>query len=66
MEVRSLQMCDEKTVAKQLSVSPQLLRKWRALGRGPAWAKLAGSRVAYPADAVEQFIRDCMVERKAA
>jgi len=45
----------EKQVATFLHVSVQTLRKWRANGVGPAWARMGGC-IRYPIDGLHEYI----------
>ena len=45
----------ENQVANQLSITTNTLRKWRWLGKGPAFIKM-GAAVRYEADAIAAFI----------
>ena len=45
----------EEQVAEQLSITTNTLRKWRWLGKGPAFIKI-GAAVRYEADAIAMFI----------
>ena len=46
----------EEQVAEQLSITTNTLRKWRWLGKGPAFIKI-GAAVRYEADTLATFIR---------
>lgn len=46
----------EEQVAEQLSITTNTLRKWRWLGKGPAFIKM-GAAVRYEADTLATFIR---------
>ena len=46
----------EEQVAHQLSITTNTLRKWRWLGKGPAFIKI-GAAVRYEADAIAMFIK---------
>ena len=46
----------EEQVADQLSITTNTLRKWRWLGKGPAFIKI-GAAVRYEADTLATFIR---------
>lgn len=44
--------------AERLRQKPQTLRLWRLRGVGPRYVKPSRSRVLYPEDEVEAFLRD--------
>jgi len=46
----------EEQVAEQLSITTNTLRKWRWLGKGPAFIKI-GAAVRYEADTLATFIK---------
>ena len=46
----------EEQVAEQLSITTNTLRKWRWLGKGPAFIKM-GAAVRYEADTLATFIK---------
>jgi len=46
----------EEQVADQLSITTNTLRKWRWLGKGPAFIKI-GAAVRYEADTLATFIK---------
>ena len=46
----------EEQVAEQLSITTNTLRKWRWLGKGPAFVKM-GAAVRYEADTLATFIK---------
>ena len=47
-----------EALAKRLGLRTATLAKWRRTGRGPRkWVYLAKNRVAYPASAVEEYLR---------
>lgn len=48
-------------VARRLGLKPQTLRKWRALGQGPAYVRLGGStqgRVMYSTQIIERWLAE--------
>lgn len=49
------QLLNEREAAKLLRISVQLLRKWRANGRGPEHIKL-GTCVRYSIEDIERYI----------
>ncbi len=49
-------MLNEKQLAEMLAVSVRTLQKWRLLGKGPRFYKLAGDAVRYRLDEVEAWI----------
>jgi len=46
----------EEQVAEQLSITTNTLRKWRWLGKGPAFIKM-GAAVRYESDTLATFIK---------
>lgn len=51
------QLVSESAVAKQLSISRSLLRKWRRTGYGPNWVKLGGKCVRYEASHISEWLK---------
>jgi predicted DNA-binding transcriptional regulator AlpA len=49
-------LMNERAVAVRLGVTVAALRKWRLLGRGPAYYKVGGRSVRYAAEDIEQFL----------
>jgi hypothetical protein len=51
-------------VARRLSIKTQTLAAWRCKGKGPkGWIHISATRVAYPEEEVEVFIRT-LVDRR--
>jgi predicted site-specific integrase-resolvase len=61
-------MVTERAAAAYLGVSVAALRRWRRLGRPPAWAKLGEKLIRYRAADLERFVAasTCGVGREAA
>lgn len=49
-------------LAEMLGVQPQTLSAWRRRGDGPPFTRFSATRVAYPADALQEWL----AERTAA
>lgn len=49
-------LLDERTVAKRLGCSVQLLRKWRRQKKGPRFVIVGGKLVRYRESDVDEFI----------
>lgn len=47
-----------KEAARLLGLAAQTLRRWRCRGSGPPFVKLSTNRVAYRAEALENFVAD--------
>jgi predicted DNA-binding transcriptional regulator AlpA len=54
-------LIDERDAAKALCCSVAALRKWRLLGRGPAYCKI-GRLVRYPLSELQAYMESCRVE----
>ena len=50
-----IKLLTETQVAEQLLIKKNTLRKWRLLGKGPAFVKI-GSAVRYESDTITSFI----------
>jgi Helix-turn-helix domain len=46
----------EATIAKQLNLTPQTLRKWRRQGKGPAFIKI-GRRIFYRVASCDAWLK---------
>lgn len=49
---------DTNQLAEMLGMAPITLQRWRAEGTGPDWIRIGARAVRYPAEAVEQWLRD--------
>ena len=47
---------NEYHVAERLGISVNTLRRWRLLGKGPAFRKFAGATVRYGESDIESFV----------
>ncbi|SMY07242.1 Helix-turn-helix domain protein [Flavimaricola marinus] len=56
MTHRSTELLNTKLAARQLSVSPQTLEKWRSQNRGPRFVKVGGTAVRYRSVDLDAFV----------
>ena len=53
-----LQLVNERRLARVLTVSPALLRRWRRIGGGPPWLRIGKRLVRYDVAELRKWITE--------